>query len=192
MKFCTAAQMRRLDEKTITECGIPGVVLMENAGRGAAQLACSWIGGLSGKTVTVVAGKGNNGGDGYVMARIFHGWGAKVCTYLLGEIGGVSGDARINLDVALKTGRTHQIRVHCSAMGHPIVGDAVYGARRNRKIKAVKDHVSNVLKAVPRQMLHAAGLTFAHPGTQAKVSFESPMPQDFQAVLTALRRTLME
>ena len=104
MKICTAAEMRRLDEKTINECGIPGVVLMENAGRGAAVLTREHLGDLAGRRVAVVAGKGNNGGDGHVMARIFTGWGVEATIFLLGEITAVGGDARINLDAALKMG----------------------------------------------------------------------------------------
>lgn len=104
MKFCTAAEMRKLDEKTINECGIPGVVLMENAGRGAAVLTRAHFGDLAGRRVAVVCGRGNNGGDGHVMARIFHGWGAMVRVFLLGKIDKVGGDAKINLDVALKMG----------------------------------------------------------------------------------------
>ncbi|MFH1091395.1 MAG: NAD(P)H-hydrate dehydratase [Pseudomonadota bacterium] len=104
MKFCTAAEMRRLDEKAILECGLPGVVLMENAGRGAAALVRRHFGDLAGKRVTVVAGRGNNGGDGYVMGRIFHGWGARVLIYILGLREQIKGDARINLDVVLKMG----------------------------------------------------------------------------------------
>jgi len=104
MKLVTAAEMRRLDEKTINECGLPGVVLMENAGRGAAVLVKEHFGPLTGRKVAVVSGKGNNGGDGFVMARIFHGWGARVRVYLLGERESVKGDARINLEAAFKMG----------------------------------------------------------------------------------------
>ena len=92
------------------------------------------------------------------------------------------------LDLNLKTGRTHQIRVHCGAIGHPIVGDAVYGGRRARKAKGSSNDVSNVLGAVTRQMLHARHLKFVHPATETSVAFESPIPQDMQAVIDALRR----
>ena len=104
MKFCTASEMRRLDEKTIKECGIPGVVLMENAGRGAAEWTRRLCGELEGRRVAVIAGRGNNGGDGFVMARIFHGWGARVRTFLLSKRDKVGGDARINLEAALNMG----------------------------------------------------------------------------------------
>ena len=104
MKFTTAAEMRRLDEKAIKECGLPGVVLMENAGRGAAVLVREHFGDPAGRHVAIVSGRGNNGGDGFVMARIFHGWGARVRVYLLGQRDQVRGDARVNLDVVFKMG----------------------------------------------------------------------------------------
>jgi len=91
------------------------------------------------------------------------------------------------LDLNLKTGRTHQIRVHCGAIGHPIVGDAVYGGRRERKVKGSRNDGSNVLGAVARQMLHARRLEFVHPATETSVAFESTTPQDMQAVINALR-----
>ncbi|MBW2050949.1 MAG: NAD(P)H-hydrate dehydratase [Deltaproteobacteria bacterium] len=100
MHFVTAEEMRRLDNKTISECGVPGVVLMENAGRGAAVLAQEHFGLLTGRSIAVISGRGNNGGDGFVMARVFHGWGAHVRIYLLGSRDQVNGDARINLEIA--------------------------------------------------------------------------------------------
>jgi ADP-dependent NAD(P)H-hydrate dehydratase / NAD(P)H-hydrate epimerase len=104
MKFCFAHEMRRLDEKTIHECGIPGIVLMENAARGAADFCREYMGDLQGLSAIIMAGRGNNGGDGLAMARIFHGWGARVRVFLLGEKTKVSGDARINLDAATRMG----------------------------------------------------------------------------------------
>jgi 23S rRNA pseudouridine1911/1915/1917 synthase len=73
----------------------------------------------------------------------------------------------------LETGRTHQIRVHLAAIGHPVVGDRSYrGARQSF--------------AVPRSFLHAAGLGFEHPTTGAAMRFESPLPADLEAVLSRL------
>ena len=88
------------------------------------------------------------------------------------------------IEVNLKTGRTHQIRVHCAAIRHPVMGDNVYGPR-----KAVKNmtYGINFFGSVPRQMLHAWRLVLTHPVTEEKVSFEAPIPSDMQAVITALR-----
>jgi 23S rRNA-/tRNA-specific pseudouridylate synthase len=74
-----------------------------------------------------------------------------------------------------KTGRTHQIRVHLAAIGHPILGDAVYGGVRNRQLR------------VPRQALHAEKISFRHPRTGARVSFTAPLAEDLVAVRQLLK-----
>ena len=74
-----------------------------------------------------------------------------------------------------ETGRTHQIRVHLAAIGHPIVGDAVYASGPTRRL-------------APRHFLHAARLSFAHPRTGEPLTFEAPLPADLSAVLDRLRR----
>jgi len=87
-----------------------------------------------------------------------------------------SGDVETALlDLRLETGRTHQIRVHCAAIGHPIVGDPTYGAGRPRL-------------GVSRQMLHAARLAFDHPVTGKALAFESKWPDDFDGLVERLRR----
>jgi 23S rRNA pseudouridine1911/1915/1917 synthase len=80
--------------------------------------------------------------------------------------------------VAIQTGRTHQIRVHLSAIGHPIVGDAVYGGLRTR----VPGDLRPVL-ALERPFLHAGRLVFHHPSDGRKMEFEAPLPHDLQLVL---------
>ncbi len=88
------------------------------------------------------------------------------------------------VEVNLKTGRTHQIRVHCAAIKHPVLGDKVYGPRKTgRNVTYGKD----LFRSVPRQMLHAWRIVLTHPVTETKVSFEAPIPSDMQAVITALR-----
>jgi 23S rRNA pseudouridine1911/1915/1917 synthase len=77
----------------------------------------------------------------------------------------------------LETGRTHQIRVHFSAAGHPVLGDRVYGPREAR---------GGAVEA-PRQMLHARTLGFPHPATGRRVAAEAPLPDDFREVLERLR-----
>ena len=78
------------------------------------------------------------------------------------------------LDVRLETGRTHQIRVHCASIGHPVVGDPVYGRR-------VAAH------GLARQALHAHRLYFVHPTSGAEMTFESPLPDDLRVVVQSLR-----
>jgi len=81
------------------------------------------------------------------------------------------------LEVELETGRQHQIRLHLAHLGLPVLGDPVYRAARGRPPLAV-----------PRQMLHARRLAFAHPVTGRAVAAESPLPADFVAAVAALRR----
>jgi 23S rRNA pseudouridine1911/1915/1917 synthase len=92
--------------------------------------------------------------------------------------------------VTIKTGRTHQIRVHLSNMGHPVVGDPVYGPGRNWW----KRHLLNkkaLLPVINRQMLHARKLGFIHPVKGHYVEFEAAPPQDMERVVQALRRSDM-
>ena len=90
------------------------------------------------------------------------------------------------LELDLKTGRTHQIRVHCAAIGHPVVGDPVYGGRRRLNLSASGKNSPPQIKA-DRQMLHAWRLQFAHPLTAAAMFFEAPLPADMAGLIEALR-----
>jgi 23S rRNA pseudouridine1911/1915/1917 synthase len=87
--------------------------------------------------------------------------------------------------VAIYTGRTHQIRVHLSAIGHPVVGDALYGGLHRR----VPGDIRAVMR-LERPFLHAARLAFKHPGDGRRMEFTSELPADLQAVLEALRARL--
>jgi ADP-dependent NAD(P)H-hydrate dehydratase / NAD(P)H-hydrate epimerase len=99
------AQMRAYDRYAIETCHVPGVVLMENAGRGAADVAARVLAsGLVGARVVVVCGAGNNGGDGFVVARHLWSRGADVRVFLAGSPERVFGDARINHDAYLDLG----------------------------------------------------------------------------------------
>lgn len=86
----------------------------------------------------------------------------------------------------LATGRTHQIRVHLSHIGHPLVGDPVYLRRLPAAAKGLPDAARDTLLAFPRQALHAETLGFNHPVTGAALSFSAPLPADMQALLTLL------
>ena len=91
------------------------------------------------------------------------------------------------LEVDIRTGRTHQIRVHCAAAGHPVVGDRVYGKRKSADRRCKDKSVLDLLNTAPRQMLHAWRLEFSHPATAKKMAFQSPLPQDLSALIDALR-----
>src|SRR3990170_774605 len=104
MKIVTAQEMQLLDKRSIEEYGIPGLILMENAGLAVLREMVRRYGPLAGKTVTVIAGKGNNGGDGLVIARHLHQRGIRVIVFLLGQKEKVQGDARVNLLIYEKIG----------------------------------------------------------------------------------------
>jgi 23S rRNA pseudouridine1911/1915/1917 synthase len=90
------------------------------------------------------------------------------------------------LRVQLETGRTHQIRVHMAHLGYPLVGDPLYGGRR-QLTAGMTPAVRAALKDFRRQALHATKLELEHPGTGETLSFEAPVPADFAALLEVLR-----
>jgi len=100
MKICTPKQMQALDHKAIETLGIPGIELMENAGRQTYEMILEYYGPAEQNRVTVVAGKGNNGGDGFVVARYLQQDGAHVEIFLIGKTGDTKGDAAVNLKKA--------------------------------------------------------------------------------------------
>ena len=98
MRLVKASEMQEMDRLTIEELGIPGVVLMENAAHGATRIFLDHFSPPSNSHVLILCGRGNNGGDGYVMARYLHNAGLKISVAVLSEFAKISGDARINLN----------------------------------------------------------------------------------------------
>ena len=101
----TREQVRAVDAWAINTLGIPGVVLMENAGRGCAELIEEKLRDVSEPKVCIFCGVGNNGGDGYVIARQLGNSGFEVSVVICGDRGKIKGDAKINLDVLERMGR---------------------------------------------------------------------------------------
>lgn len=91
------------------------------------------------------------------------------------------------LECALETGRTHQIRVHLAHLGHPVLGDAAYGAHFSTKLDRLPDALAHAIRALPGQALHAAVLGFAHPITDEELHFEAPLPPTLTALIAALQ-----
>lgn len=94
------------------------------------------------------------------------------------------------LALKLQTGRTHQIRVHCTHIKHPLVGDEQYGGAKpliGGNTPALRHHAEKLLKLIPRQALHARTLGFKHPVSGAWLEFESELPPDFSAALDEAR-----
>ncbi|HEU4938379.1 MAG TPA: NAD(P)H-hydrate dehydratase [Vicinamibacterales bacterium] len=106
MRVLNTQQMREADRRTIDEVGIPSIVLMENAGRQAVAAMEAAFEELSTMHVGVICGRGNNGGDGFVVARTLIQRGVETSVFLLGSVADVRGDARTNLEVLGRIGLT--------------------------------------------------------------------------------------
>ena len=90
------------------------------------------------------------------------------------------------VEVKIDTGRTHQIRVHMASLGHPVVGDTLYGAPG--EIRDVRTKKGEGAVSLPRNFLHAAELELTHPQTGAQIALKSEMPEELQAFLAAVER----
>src|SRR5215204_213497 len=106
MRVLNTQQMREADRQTIDEVGIPSIVLMENAGRQAVAAMEAAFDDLLSSRVGVLCGRGNNGGDGFVVARTLAQRGIEAIVFLLGSVADVQNDARINLEVLGRIGMT--------------------------------------------------------------------------------------
>jgi NAD(P)H-hydrate epimerase len=100
--------MRDFDRRATTEFGIPSLDFMESAGRAVFEAVCDLISGVRDKNVVVIAGKGNNGGDGFVTARLLREAGADVSALVLADPSEIAGDARVNLDKLRQLGQEIQ------------------------------------------------------------------------------------
>ena len=145
MRILTAAQMRQADQRTKDDIGIPSSVLMENAGREVVAAIESAFHNLKNARIAVLCGRGNNGGDGFVVARIFRQQGVEVNVYLLGLVPDVRGNARANL-LALEPLGVPVIEVpdkeqwklyELEITGHDLLVDAVFGIGLNKPLAGV-------------------------------------------------------
>ncbi len=126
--------MQAIDHRAITEYGLPGAVLMENAGRGVFHLLKERYPDLADKKVIVFSGKGNNGGDGFVIARALMDLGCRVDLLLLGQVASLKADAKLHAGIAIKAGvPVHEIdsgslkKFQHSVRHADILIDAIFG-----------------------------------------------------------------
>lgn len=143
-------------------------------------------GEVKGETGTISLPVGRSPRDRKKMAVLPEGGREAFTTYYLLDTYGPFQYIRLKLG----TGRTHQIRVHLSHTGNPVLGDPVYGGRRIRKGSLSKGEIelaARTLSLIDRQALHAGELSFVHPLTGMRVRFEAPPPLDMQSVLGVIR-----
>jgi 23S rRNA pseudouridine1911/1915/1917 synthase len=124
--------------------------------------------------------------------KVLHGGGREAITHyeVLETFGPLAEPIASLVECRLETGRTHQIRVHMAHLGHPLLGDSVYGAGFRSKIlrlAKLSPDAAEALTALGRQALHARLLAFAHPKTRRRMAFESPLPADIAALQEHLR-----
>jgi len=142
MRILNAAQMREADRRAIEDIGIPSLVLMENAGRQAVAALEAMYSDLTERQVAVLCGRGNNGGDGFVVARTLAQRGVDVSVFLIGRVADVRGDARVNLEILGRIGLTvvevadsQAWELHVSEVSDcTLIVDAIFGTGLNAPI----------------------------------------------------------
>lgn len=143
MDLVTAAEMQKMDHETIESFGIPGIVLMENAGRGATRFFLESFKDACDQKVAVIAGRGNNGGDGFVMARYLYQKRIRVSVYLLSQRDAIGGDAAANLRLLEPLGipvieipDQNAFKAHATSLRHQDIWiDAILGTGLKSKVK---------------------------------------------------------
>lgn len=156
MKIATSEQMRELDRKTIEECGVPGIELMEKAGKGAFEQILRAFPRFEAGTVSIVCGRGNNGGDGYVVARHLLDQGAAVKVYLLSEKDRVRGDALLALEALEEAGGGIEAevlgdgdlpRLRAGIDSSDLVVDAILGTGLKKDVAGVAKEAIEIINA---------------------------------------------
>lgn len=155
MRLIRAEEMQAIDRQAIKQLGIPGVVLMENAGRAASDLFCCEFDSLFPGPVLVMAGKGNNGGDGYVMARLLAERGWQVNTLILGSRDDIVGDAAVMLDILLNmklpvsyAADVRELRSGFSAAEPKLIVDALLGTGLKSTVRGLFAEAIEIVNSV--------------------------------------------
>jgi hydroxyethylthiazole kinase-like uncharacterized protein yjeF len=176
MRVLNSAQMREADRRTIDDIGIPSLVLMENAGRQAVAAMEAMYSDLLERQVAVLCGRGNNGGDGFVVARTLLQRGVDVSVFLIGRVADVRGDARINLEILGRLGLTvvevadsQAWELHFSEVSDcTLIVDAIFGTGLNAP-------VSGLIESVVADV-NASGIPVVAIDLPSGLSADSPEP----------------
>ncbi|MCJ7497371.1 MAG: NAD(P)H-hydrate dehydratase [candidate division Zixibacteria bacterium] len=158
MKLVTSEQMRKIDKTTIEEIGIPGLELMEKAGLGLALLAKKILNEkVEDEKVVIFCGKGNNGGDGFVVGRYLASWGAEVEFYLLGKKEEVKDNALVNLkkaiDLNLPLKEVLKEKELPSELKANLIVDAIFGTGFKGKTSGVEEKAILLMNSTPIKVL---------------------------------------
>ena len=189
--------VHRLDKDT------SGLMVAAKNDRAMASLAKQFVARTIERAYHAVAWGAPRAGDGVIegdigrnpfdrkrMAIVRHqGKPARTRYRMIERYGGEARAFASLIECRLETGRTHQIRVHLAHLGHPLIGDSVYGrARKPPRAKTEAEQMAYTAAAeFPRQALHAWLLGFQHPSTHKQMRFESHWPEDFADLIAALR-----
>ena len=176
MRVLNAAQMREADRRAVEDIGIPSLVLMENAGRQVVSAMEAMHSDLLERRVAVLCGRGNNGGDGFVVARTLLQRGVDVVVFLIGRVGDVRGDARVNLEILGRLGLTvaevadsQAWELHFSEFSDcTLIVDAIFGTGLNAP-------VSGLIQSVIADA-NAAGVPIVAIDLPSGLSADSPEP----------------
>ncbi|AGB40297.1 yjeF-like protein, hydroxyethylthiazole kinase-related protein [Halobacteroides halobius DSM 5150] len=160
MKVVTGKQMAMIDQQTIKKIGVPGVVLMERAGVKVGKVILNQLDKFD-SNVIVLAGKGNNGGDGFVISRFLEAKGIKVETVLLGSKEKVSGDAKINLDVLSNLGsqvkeinnKEEAVSLKPRLKAADLIVDALLGTGIKGKLRGLYPDVIELVNQAPTKVI---------------------------------------
>lgn len=147
---CTAEQVKKLDWYAQNEYGIPGIVLMENAGLKAAEVALNMLKGKRNEKVTVFCGPGNNAGDGFVLARHLINHRIKVNVFILVRPEKIRGDALVNYNILLNMKASIYELASLKQIGQilnktDLIVDAIFGIGLNKKVEGIfKDAICRI------------------------------------------------
>src|SRR5436190_14198331 len=176
MRILNAAQMREADRRTTDDIGIASLVLMENAGRQAVAAMEALFPDLLDRQVAVLCGRGNNGGDGFVIARTLEQRGVDVSVFLTGRVADVRGDARTNLEILGRLGLTvveiadsQAWELHVSEVSDcTLIVDAIFGTGLNAPVAGF---IESVIADV-----NASGIPVVAIDLPSGLSADSPEP----------------
>jgi ADP-dependent NAD(P)H-hydrate dehydratase / NAD(P)H-hydrate epimerase len=150
MRILNSEQMRDADRRTIQEIGIPAIVLMENAGRQIVAALETTFDDLAERSVAILCGRGNNGGDGFVVARTLLQRGVDVSVFVIGDVDAIRGDARLNLEILGRLGLTvveindeQTWELHFSEIsGCDLIVDAIFGTGLKTPLQGMLETVA--------------------------------------------------